>query len=289
MTQTFWNENAITRELARHSVGRKVLSSVGSRFIKKKLSAFELLLDLQDRWGVSKYILKHGEYDAELCRLIKSIIPQNSVCIDIGANIGFWTNFLVLECRAQKVYSIEPEPSNLKLFRLNAELNSSKEKVELFANAVGDKPGKLSLFLSEDNAGDHQLYDSKEGRKQIQVDVKRVDDLVTDSKIDFIKMDVQGFEPFVVDGMLEILERNRDIVVLTEFWPSGIRRAGSNSQSMLDRFSERGFSFYVSHDSGGASDRLKLLNITEVHSHIEDGHHIDLILSRRSLAASEKK
>jgi FkbM family methyltransferase len=280
VSQTFWNENAVTRGLARHSMGRKVLSAVGSRFLKKKLPSFDLLLDLEDRWGVSKYILKYGEYDAELCRLVKNLIPPKSVCIDIGANIGFWTNFLISECEASRVYSIEPEPANLNLFRQNIDLNSSSSKVELFANAVGDKPGQLSLFLSEDNAGDHQLYDSKEGRKQIQVDVKRVDDLVGQRQIDFIKMDVQGFEPYVVEGMLGILERNRDLILLTEFWPSGIKKAGSDPQKMLDRFSERGFKFFFVDPRLNALTQLK---VDEIHLHIEEGHHIDLILSRRAL------
>lgn len=278
--QNFWNENAVTRELARHSIGRKILSAVGSRFMKKKMPKFDLLLDLQDRWGVSKHILKHGEYDAELCRLVKGFLPPNAVCIDIGANIGFWTIFLVSECKAAKVFSIEPELSNLNLFRQNIDLNSSTAKVELFANAVGDMPGQLSLFLSDDNAGDHQMYDSNEGRKQIKVDVKRVDDLIGERKIDFIKMDVQGFEPYVVGGMLGVLERNQDIILLTEFWPSGIKKAGSDSQAMLDRLSERGFQFFFAAPNSNALTRLQA---GEIHARIEDGHHIDLILSRRSL------
>lgn len=280
MSQTFWNENTVTRGLARHSMGRKVLGAVGSRFLRKKLGSFDLLLDLRDRWGVSKYLLKYGEYDAELCRLVKSLIPAKAVCIDIGANIGFWTNFLISDCHASKVYSIEPEPSNLSLFRQNIDLNASNGKVELFANAVGDKPGQPSLFLSEDNAGDHQLYDSKEGRKQIQVAVKRVDDLIGERQIDFIKMDVQGFEPYVVEGMLGILERNKDIIMLTEFWPSGIKKAGSDSQQMLNRFAERGFQFFFVDPKSKSLVRLK---IDEIHSRIEEGHHIDLILSRKDL------
>ncbi|CAN5640169.1 hypothetical protein BH10BDE1_BH10BDE1_11300 [soil metagenome] len=277
---TFWNENAVTRGLARHSVGRKVLNAVGARFMKKKLNSFELLLDLQDRWGVSKYILKYGEYDAELCKLVKSFLPAQAVCIDIGANIGFWTNFLISECKAAKVFSIEPEPRNLNLFRENVKLNSSDDRVQLFANAVGDQPGELSLFLSDDNAGDHQLYDSKEGRQQIKVDVKRVDDLIGDQKIDFIKMDVQGFEPYVVGGMLRILEKNRDVVMLTEFWPSGIKKAGSDSMAMLERFDERGFRFFF---VDPAKNVLTELLLAEIHGRIEEGHHIDLILSRHPL------
>lgn len=95
--QNFWNENAVTRELARHSIGRKILSAVGSRFMKKKMPKFDLLLDLQDRWGVSKHILKHGEYDAELCRLVKGfylrmLYASTSVRISVFGQSSWFPN-----------------------------------------------------------------------------------------------------------------------------------------------------------------------------------------------------
>ncbi len=279
----FWDDNAITRGLAKHSMGRKVLNSIGARFLKRRLDGFDLLLDLQDRWGVSKYILKYGEYDRDMCTVVKRIIPPNPVCVDIGANIGFWTNFLVSDCQAQKVFSIEPEPNNGQLFKSNVQMNDAGSKVQFFPMAVGDRAGQLDLYLSDDNAGDHQLYQSDQGRKHIKVDVNRVDDLIGSEVVDFVKMDVQGFESYVVNGMLGLLERSQDIVVLTEYWPSGIKKAGSDPQAMLNQFGNRGFKFYFLDEK---ARRLVELKADEIASHIQPDHHIDLILSRRDLIAA---
>ena len=275
-----WKESELITRLARHSGGRKILSLVGPRYIEKNLGAFTLLLDLQDRWGVSKYILRHGNYDPDICEMIEKTIAPGAVCLDIGANIGFWSNFLATKCKAKTVIAIEPEPENFALLQYNVELNRNQSKVKRFNCAVGAEPSKLKLFLSKDNAGDHQLYASGESRESVEVDVKRVDDLVGDQKIDFIKMDVQGYEPFVLQGMTELFERNSQVKILTEFWPKGIRAAGADPEEMLKFFTHRKFRFHFFNESRRCwqeSDAVGLLR------DLPEGHHIDLLMSRSQI------
>lgn len=279
----FWNDNTVTEALARHAAGRKLLNAFGPRFVERKIGRFKLLLDLRDQWGVSKYILKYGNYDPELCRVVKSLIRKDSVCLDLGANIGFWTNFLLSECAVEKVYSFEPEPHNVDLFRRNSSLNQIERKIEFYPMAAGEKAGQLDLYLSDDNAGDHQLYKTGEQRRRVTVQVERIDDLIPERKIDFIKMDVQGFEPFVINGMWDLIDRSPELVLLTEFWPSGIKKAGGDPDKMLALFDQRGFKFHYFDEE---QKILRQVEAASIASLIKPDHHIDLFISRHSLGAA---
>ncbi len=274
-----WKDNSITRKLSQHSIGRKIMKTVGPRFIQKSVANFQMYLDLQDGWGVSKYILKHGNYDPELGQIMKKLLKPGARCIDIGANIGYWTNFLLSSCKAGKVYSIEPEPSNVDLFRANSLLNNNSTSVQLFACAVGEENAQLKLFLSADNAGDHQLYSQGNGdRKYVTVDVKRIDDLITDKNIDFVKIDVQGYEPYVFRGMKDVFAQNPNIIVLSEFWPTNIKKAGNDPTQMLNDFANDGFKFHLVKNS-----TLQEVGIAEIFKEIPEGHSVDLVFSRKKL------
>lgn len=273
-----WSENSLIRSVAKHGAGRKVLAWLGPRYFETVVNGFKLVLDLQDRWGVSKYILRHGDYDREICEIVRSHLKENSVALDIGANIGFWSCFLSSTGKVRKIYSIEPEPHNSSLFKNNIAINGYQDRVEFFHSAVGKEKGALDLFISADNAGDHQLYDGGSGRSKVRVPVHRVDDLVSEAVVDFIKMDVQGYEPFVVEGMTKLLDRSPDVFVLLEYWPSGMKKAGGDPHAMLKVFEDRGFNFHYFDE---ASQTLRPTRVSEVDAMVPEGHHVDMILSRR--------
>ena len=101
-----WIENSLTKLLTEHSFGRKILSQLGTRFYRKRLTSqsknFDMVLDLNDKWGVSKFILKYGNYDPELTTICKKLIEPGAVVLDIGANIGYWSVFLLLSANAPR-------------------------------------------------------------------------------------------------------------------------------------------------------------------------------------------
>lgn len=272
-----WSGNKILRKICKHSLGRRLLAHVGPHHIQASVSGFDMILDLQDRWGVSKYILKHGDYDPELTSVVKDNLKEGATCLDVGANIGFWTCFLLHNCRAAQVISIEPEPGNARLLHENARLNGVDSRVEIHQLAVGASDGKLNLYLSQDNAGDHQLYATVEKRTQITVDVRRLDDLVAGRKIDFIKMDIQGYEPFALKGMVDTLASNPNLMMLTEFWPAAMQRAGAAPQDFLQYLSSLGFRFYLLDRERGFPRKVGQGEVACIPGPDE---HIDLLLSR---------
>lgn len=174
--------------------------------------------------------------------LVKREVKRGDHVLDVGAHIGYFTLlFAKLVGNEGTVFAFEPEPRNFALLRKNVGANGYGNVV-LVNKAVSNRTGPARLYLSEDNRGDHRLFDSYDGRRSINVECIRLDDyFATHERVDFIKMDIQGAEAMALEGMTALWERNRAIKLLTEFWPDGIRRAGRDPRAYLRALQGEGF------------------------------------------------
>lgn len=68
--------------------------------------------------------------------------------------------------------------------------------------------------------------------------------------VDFIKIDIQGYEPHAFQGMTETLRRSPKLTVLAEFWPWGINASGADLTKYISRLASFGFRVSVLDDSG---------------------------------------
>src|SRR5262249_54468049 len=142
--------------------------------------------------------------------------------LDLGANIGYFSCLLAkLAGPKGKVVSIEPEPNNRELLLHNLKRNGLTN-VTVHPCAVGAQDGvaKMGIYKPA-NRGRHSLVDLESCKKFIEVPVRRVDDLVKSAGVDswaLVKMDVEGYEPFVFQGAQETLARTEMLAM--EFAPS---------------------------------------------------------------------
>jgi FkbM family methyltransferase len=166
------------------------------------------------------------------------------------------------------------------LLTRNVEANGYKNVV-LVNKAVAEKTGKVRLYLSGENSGDHRIYDSGDGRGWVEVGSVRVDDYFRRSrvKIDFVKMDVQGAEYAVVRGMKGVLSRNKKVVVASEFWPIGLRRFGVRPGDYLKLLRKEGFRVYEVDRRLKKLERLDRARVL-VRYTVENGQHTDLLCRR---------
>ncbi|EFK95072.1 conserved hypothetical protein, partial [sediment metagenome] len=86
-----------------------------------------------------------------------------------------------------------------------------------------------------------------DGCDSVEVDVTTVDDFVRERNIsvDLIKMDVEGSEPDVLEGMVDTLNRNPGIKIITELAPAHLERNNCSPSAFLDRLSAHGFKLYL--------------------------------------------
>lgn len=117
----------------------------------------------------------------------------------------------------------------------NVLVNNFKN-VELIQKAVSDKEEKIKLFLSDTNSGDNRIFDIKDHVKTIDIESIRLDNfLISDlNKNNFIKMDIQGAEVKALKSMLSLLDKNKPLKIISEFWPFGIKGAGDKPEEFLN-------------------------------------------------------
>jgi FkbM family methyltransferase len=180
---------------------------------------------------------------------IKKHVAPGSTVIDIGANIGVFTKFLSeVVGEGGEVHAFEPSPENFLLLKKNTR---SLKNVFINQKAIGDVNGRLKLYISDELYVDHRTYPVGDYRDAIEVACIRLDDYFENNKkIEFIKMDIQGFEYRAFGGMQEIIIRNNHIKILFEFWPYGLRAAGSDPKKLIELLKEAGFELYVISRSG---------------------------------------
>ena len=166
--------------------------------------------------------------------------------VDIGANQGLYSlMFSRLVGETGTVIAFEPEPDMFAALETNISANSVSN-VEHHRLALGSKSGEAMLSRSLLNGGDNRLSsgDSDTTSMKKLVRVVTLDEIAGERKIDFIKMDVQGWEWEAIRGMEATLRRNPTIGVHFEFWPAGLRRSGCEPLELLQFLSQQGFQIY---------------------------------------------
>jgi FkbM family methyltransferase len=210
-----------------------------------------LRIDLRDYYiGQSLYL--YGEYEAEGQRLMKYMNLNGSVCLDIGANLGIYTLAMSdLVGKSGRVLSFEPEKHNFKLLQHNLNTNGTSN-VNALQTAMGECEGVGRLAVASHNLGDHQVLREDSSNQPIQeVPITTVDAItqdLSDGVIKFIKIDVQGYETYVIRGMITTLKRNPDAILLIEISPAALKKKGSSVTELLTHFHELGLVGWEFHD-----------------------------------------
>ena len=213
-----------------------------------EVNGLDLHLDERTE-SVNAESLTDGNYEADEIRFMERFVRPGDTFLDLGANVGF------VSCQAARwvgdkgqVFAFEPDRLNFRLLRRNLRTNRSGV-VEAVRAAVSESNGTITLHRSLVNCGDHRIYGVEAGKRvEEQVRTIQLDDYLESraSRVDFVKMDVQGAESLVVRGMQRILAENRDhITLLVEWWPHGLERAGSSPAELAELFSRHGLNFWT--------------------------------------------
>ena len=158
--------------------------------------------------------------------LLADLVKPGMTVVDVGANIGYYSLYFAgLVGSKGKVVAIEPSPENLPELRLNISANQLSN-VRLFESAVGAERGEVA-FAAGINGG--ILGDDASGT--YRVPVAPLDELIEDG-VDFLKIDVEGFEGAVVEGARRLLSQFRPVVFL-EFHPHLVDDARSTHERIL--------------------------------------------------------
>lgn len=157
------------------------------------------------------YELIHNEFEQMEMKFVKKLLRRDMTVVDVGAHHGIYT-LLAAKCVGWHGQVVAIEPSPRECVRLEKHLRLNRcSNVALVPCAAGENPGEAELFVVD---GFNDWYNSlqppvtAEPVKTVRVPVRRLDDILSEleiSKVDFIKMDVEGAELSVLYGALKLL------------------------------------------------------------------------------------
>ena len=182
--------------------------------------------------------LKAGQYQGNNWRFAQTILPQFRNCIDIGSNNA--CNAIHYAERFEWVECFEPTPLAQNLWH-NTIRDNQVKNVTLHQEALGEYQGTTQIITHEKNGGHNHLahYDKNPRankdrltRTTVEVEVKRLDDYDFE-QVDFIKIDVEGYEWFVLQGGIKTLQQNRPLLQL-EIVANQCRKFNYRAEDMIE-------------------------------------------------------
>jgi FkbM family methyltransferase len=177
-------------------------------------------------------ILTTGTYEDEMSKLMKMSLKPGNVALDIGANIGLQT-LRMSQCTGTtgKVYAFEPLAYLQEKFRKNMQLNKA-DNVIMFPFALSDEESEADFNINKNpwNQGAFSIGNKNTGSEAQRVFIKVADEIAeikSLDRLDFIKIDVEGYEYQVLKGLKQTLEKHKPRIIFeydTNYWAS----AGQN-------------------------------------------------------------
>lgn len=188
------------------------------------LTKFKIYVDTRDR-GITPHLIMDGFWETWLTQYLAKIIKPGNICLDIGANVGYFSVLMsALAGDNGKTVAVEPNPGIAKLLRLTAGVNGPG--FEVAEIALADKEGRIRLRVPDDSFGDASIINRVDRlikpKSSFKVRTTTLDVMLRElnlSKVDVIKMDVEGAEPFVFDGMKETIANNNNLQIIVEYSP----------------------------------------------------------------------
>ena len=189
--------------------------------IKQKLKHGIFSFYNNDKY-VGKSLSEYGEWSESEVELIKGLVPNNDVIIEIGSNIGTHTVPLAKHLsNGGKIYAFEPQSQNRKLLEQNIKDNNI-ENVQISKVAISSKEGKayMNTFANDklSNYGDARIFRDEFDNSEC-VQVKTLDEFFYnnfdgENSVRLIKFDVQGQELNVIIGSEKLINEYRPILYL---------------------------------------------------------------------------
>lgn len=208
-------------------------------------------LPIDDRGleGIAMALIQYGVREEDQLRIVREELRPGMVVLDVGANIGYYA---LLEASlvgpSGHVYAIEPAMENYRLLQDNIALNKEGRWIESYHLAASDRAGLERLYLSK-HSNCHALFadvvpqSAPSGPAFEDIPVVDVDSFCADKRpVDFLRMDVEGYEVKVFRGMRRMVAAsNRGMKILFEVHRGRYDNGEFNMREELGYLFDHGF------------------------------------------------
>ncbi len=208
------------------------------------VQGFKMTVPIRQAHGMVLYL--KGIYEPAVTKFVKFFLREGMNFVDVGACLGYYSLLAshIVKTRGI-VLAFEPETENLAYLYENISF-SSYNNIVVNEKAASDKVGKMVLNVSKHIGCHSLLYSKLSGHDDFTIQPQNVETVPVDrciDRIDMIKIDVEGWEYFVLKGIESFLSLNDySITVIMEHCPSLLQEnpeIGAKLMEFLDSFAHK--------------------------------------------------
>lgn len=198
------------------------------------------------RWFYPRY--RDGSlHEPVVSKKFLNLIDSETVFFDVGANVGFYTVLASSVCTDIHAFEMDPRLASIISDHFSGQ-NGDSADIHVVPAAVGEKGGEIISFSPSQTenlstnavVSDMSTYEWQHSHFQLQT--LALDEYVetTSTQPDVIKIDVEGFEQSVLEGLSSTVENVRTLIV--EVHPDMLKDYGTDAASVLELLHDYGFS-----------------------------------------------
>jgi FkbM family methyltransferase len=212
--------------------------------------------------NVTVYFL--GEYERPISRIASLLIDEGDVCIDAGANFGWYTTLMASRCgRSGSVHAFEPVPASFRELQRNCDLSPESEIITINDLALGDRQGTVRINLFADFPTGHASLAAggKDATSIFDCRMTTLDAYLEENGIasmNFLKADIEGAELLMLEGASSIFRQENLPVILMEMALEQTKNFGYRPNDLISYI--RGRADYIFYAVDEVTEKLRMID-----------------------------
>ena len=246
-------------------IGSKLVSGNPPRLPLPGGASIGEWLSFSEYWSFQNIVPKPERLFVERCLPCKS--GRSGTAIDIGANLGAFT--CLTASMGYTVHAFEPIPETFCRFKNNVKFSGLVNRTRLNCLAVGKEQGLVTFQVEVDSPATNRMAMPGESSLSATASTHTVAAVSLDGYcgaqgiefVDFLKVDVEGMEPLVLQGANKLFRQRKIAAALIEICPVNLRAVGLSPATLYHEFEVVRYSPYALNDDGKPGPKLSLPEI----------------------------
>ena len=179
---------------------RKPIKSGRQQLYDREIWGLRLRLSTQGNLTEQRWLTMEQFHDWPERRFLREFLQDRSVFLDVGANAGFYTMWVLSRCRDSMAIAVEPVETLVERFRFNLKLNSMQNRVQIFCCAATPQICEVSIVEGSANLGQTSVKAQGVGER---VPGRPLLDIIREAgvpRVDAMKIDIEGNEVGVLSS-----------------------------------------------------------------------------------------
>jgi FkbM family methyltransferase len=213
-----------------------------NRALTRTVFGHKMIVDTRDI-SLAYHLLLDGYWESWITNVFNEKLREGMTVVEVGANVGYYSLLAAAKIGPRgKLYCFEANPDITEILSTNVEINGFSDRAQIINMAVYSHSGELRFYVLPKHMGGSRLFRPDGENKPIAVKAISLDEFFpAGTRVDFLKVDAEGAEAFILQGSQRLLRENPQISIVMEFIPNNLKAADSSPEKFLQDLSALGF------------------------------------------------